>query len=603
VLLTLDRPTEAIEASEGLTLPGEAGIRARLARGRALVAAGRSLDARPDLRALLDTKVGDEARYWLAVGGRDRGDTKAAIATFRRTWVVSTLGPWSERSAEALAALDAPVPDLGSEEGRALVMERVAALKGAQRHQEALQLMQQVRASQGDTAPTHDLAYALFRARDYPTAVATWAELMGAPDTATGPAQALFDYALGTSRTGDYDTAATIYRRVIAQHAGTRRGDEASYKLGYLEYDRAACDKAVPLFEQHLERYPSSRYLESTLWFTGRCHWRQGRRATAVKAWDRLVSAKPRSSLAPAVAYWKARLLELDGEEDAARDALEGVISKYPVSGHAWFAAQRLERTFPATAAVPAPSWPSALADREEVRRADALLAAGFRTWAADELRPLIRTAKDLGRDAALATAHALIRAGAYREGAKLAKPYCVSPWKGGDPVAQQACHPRAEASIVTATARRYGLPPLVPFGIMWSESAMTPHVTSIAGARGLMQLMPREGQRLHDEAFGQGTFDPDNLYLAPYNARLGTTELGTKRQALEGVLTYDSLPAAIASYNAGLEAVQRWLGAYDSPAPFDVFAEDISYTETRRYVRGVLGHYMTYRWVYGDAE
>jgi len=58
-----------------------------------------------------------------------------------------------------------------------------------------------------------------------------------------------------------------------------------------------------------------------------------------------------------------------------------------------------------------------------------------------------------------------------------------------------------------------------------------------------------------------------------------------------------------IASYNAGEDAVRRWLAATPRAPEFDEFAEDIGYTETRQYVRGVLGHVMTYRWVYGDPK
>ena len=56
-----------------------------------------------------------------------------------------------------------------------------------------------------------------------------------------------------------------------------------------------------------------------------------------------------------------------------------------------------------------------------------------------------------------------------------------------------------------------------------------------------------------------------------------------------------------IASYNGGEAAVRRWLEAYDGPPEFDEFAEDVGYTETRRYVKRVLGFVMAYRWVYGD--
>jgi soluble lytic murein transglycosylase len=600
VLVELQRPAEALDALGSLTLPGLAGERVRVLRARALIALHRSLEARDDLRALLDTPIGDEARYWLAFGAEDRADHPPAISTYQTTWARSTRGPWSDLAAAALRRLGQPAPEHGTAAGRALVEQRIASLQSAQRHDEALELLLGNRAA--DPKPPDDaLAWAYFRARKYEEAVRTWTGLLGAGPAAQGAPEPLFHLALALSRTGDYAGSAVVYQRVSELHPDSREGDEASYKLGYLHYDGGACEPAIAAFEQHLVRYPSSAHRDSALWFAGRCHWTLGRLDEAVATWARLVEQAPTSSLAPAVAYWTARRIGLRGDSKAEAEALRLVVQKYPESGHAWFASKRLGMDFPARPAVSPPPWPDALATHPAVRRARPLLDAGFRAWAVDELRPIAPIAKTAGREAALAAAHALITAGDYQAGKRLAAPYCGPAWSGGDPVAQQACYPRPERQIVTRAANRYGLTPLLPYGIMWSESAMDPSVTSIAGARGLMQLMPREGDRLHNEAFGAGTFHPDDLYRAPYNATLGTTELGLKRQSLGEVLSHDSLPAVIAAYNGGEEAVRRWLAGYEGTPEFDTFAEEISFTETRRYVRGVLGHLMSYRWVYGD--
>jgi soluble lytic murein transglycosylase-like protein len=61
------------------------------------------------------------------------------------------------------------------------------------------------------------------------------------------------------------------------------------------------------------------------------------------------------------------------------------------------------------------------------------------------------------------------------------------------------------------------------------------------------------------------------------------------------------SLPLIIAGYNGEADAVTRWIAAWPEPPPADLFAENISYTETRKYVQRVLGFLQTYRYVYGD--
>jgi len=600
VLLELDRPAEAIGRLDGLSLSGAPGLRVRLIRDRALIADHRSLDARADLQALLSTSAADEARWWLGFGAEDRGELDAAQAAWRRVWADNTRGGWSEAAASALERTGAPVPDLATEAGRALVLERINALREAQRHVEATDLLLRWREAAGVTSVDAALGRAYFQARRYPDAVAVWQSIYGPPESASGPPAALFDLALAASRTGDHDRARGWYQRLMAIAPTSEEADHASYKLGFLEFDRGRCDDAIARFSEHLRRYPASADLESARWFSGWCAWKLGRHDEAIGHWDALLRDRPSTSLTSGVAYWKARLLGLRGDADAERVALLSVVQRYPISGHAWLAADRVGMVFPARAAATAPPLPASLTALSSVRRADTLLKAGLRTWAAGEARGAISTAKAQGQSSATALAWMLIGADAFAEGRALVQPWCTSPRADASAQLLQACWPRAEGGIVASAAARYGLDNLLPYAIMQAESAYDPGVTSAAGARGLMQIMPAEGDRLHAEAVGHGLFLADNLYLAPYNALLGTTELGLKAQSLAGTLQPSSLPAVIASYNAGEDAVRRWQATGISEA--DVFAEDIPFTETRRYVRTVLGNLMAWRWVHGQA-
>ena len=58
----------------------------------------------------------------------------------------------------------------------------------------------------------------------------------------------------------------------------------------------------------------------------------------------------------------------------------------------------------------------------------------------------------------------------------------------------------------------------------------------------------------------------------------------------------------AVAAYNAGPEAVARWLRARPD-AELDAWVEQIPAAETRDYVKRVLGSYGAYRLVYGGAS
>ena len=115
------------------------------------------------------------------------------------------------------------------------------------------------------------------------------------------------------------------------------------------------------------------------------------------------------------------------------------------------------------------------------------------------------------------------------------------------------------------------------------------------------MQLMPEVAKGLHTDKYPAAVFNADQLFQAGYNASLGTAELMRLYSSLETQAVDMPLPLAIAGYNGGEEAVLRWMSNYSTPIGAERFSEDVGYTETRRYVRRVLGYLMAYRYVYGD--
>lgn len=598
---------EALTASRadallgGITLPGPDGARITLLRARAMALEDSEGPGRDLLRGLLEGESAAEARFWLGEAAVRDGRTEPGVAALQRTWASHAVGPWDERAAERLAGLGRPVPSLKDEAGRSLAKDRVKTLRDANMHAEALELVRALREVEPGVIGPKEWAWTLFRGRAYPEAVPAFVAICGEEGTLRCSAEDAFHFALATSRVGEHDLAAARYRRLMQDFPDDKRADEASYKLGYLEWDRQRWAEAEAAFTAHLKARPQSRFADEALWFMGWAAWFGGDRDRAVVHWKRLTIERPQSGLLDGAVYWQARAAGLAGDAAAEKAGLESVITRFPVSGYAWWAAERLGRTFPQRPIVPPPAWPAAWGERREIREAEALLAVGYVVPARHVLLPLIPELRSADLPTRLAASHALLRAGAYQEAKKLVEASCVSPWKGGDPAVQQICTPRPEAGLVDAVARRTGLHPLVPYGIMTAESGLDPTVTSIAGARGLMQLMPVEAERLHGELFPKRPYSPDDLYSAPYNATLGTWELGTKLQALDGVLAGDDLSAAIAAYNGGEEAVRRWVAGHGAPPEADLFAETIGFTETRRYVKRVLGYTMAYRWVYGD--
>jgi len=568
----------------------------RMMWDKALIAQGKGLEARDDLRNLLNGDLGPEARYWLAWAAEQRGDTQPAITTYMATWIRHAASPWSDHAAVRLAAMGSPVPDLGSAEGRSQAMQRVAVLMDANHAGEALALIREIEAAGSSPPDAKVMASACFDGRDYECAVAAFVRL-GSP-AAVGP-ENLFQHALATYRVDDYEGAIHLYTALYQRYPSHGKGDTASFKIGYTALDQGLLDVTITELGAHLERFPSSRHADEALWFIGWCHWKQGNTPEAVKAWTRLVAEHPKSSLAPGAAYWKARASGGEGEV-AALKALAG---RWPTKGRAWFALERTDglATVPA---VPSPALPDLseafVAAHPEATVADALLAVGLYDLALEALEPVATAAAGADSATRIAVGRRLIEVGEIRRGRKLAHVSCSK--KTSDPQIREICLPRPHADVVNQVLEGSSLDPYLPYAIMTAESALQPEVTSWAGARGLMQLMPELGEELAALRYPGQPYDASLLYQGAYNASLGSFELRRLHEHFAEQGHTQTLPLAIAGYNGGMDSVDRWLGRVEGDLELDAWAEDIPYSETRRYVRRVLGFLLAYHEAYGEG-
>jgi soluble lytic murein transglycosylase len=133
---------------------------------------------------------------------------------------------------------------------------------------------------------------------------------------------------------------------------------------------------------------------------------------------------------------------------------------------------------------------------------------------------------------------------------------------------------------------------PYLVYSVMRQESMFDAKIQSPAGARGLLQIMPATGDNLaRREKIDK--FDKDLLFNAYLNIRLGIRYLNDL--ATEHKNDYIGI---LGEYNAGPAPANRWISNYGSQ-PWDIRVEEVSYWETRDYVKRVLGNYWTYKELY----
>lgn len=163
-----------------------------------------------------------------------------------------------------------------------------------------------------------------------------------------------------------------------------------------------------------------------------------------------------------------------------------------------------------------------------------------------------------------------------------------VEQWQD-HPGFEQALFPLAYFTPIRKWSNQRNLNPFLVLSLMRQESRFQPKIRSVAGAVGLMQVLPETADWVSGKA-GLKTYEIDGI---DDNINLGTWYLDYTHRNYN-----DNSMLAIASYNAGPGNVDRWV-KQNSVTDVDVFVEDIPFPETKNYVKSVSENYWNYLRLY----
>ena len=152
-----------------------------------------------------------------------------------------------------------------------------------------------------------------------------------------------------------------------------------------------------------------------------------------------------------------------------------------------------------------------------------------------------------------------------------------------------QALYPFPFEQTILKWANHRQLNPLLVTSLIRQESRFEPAIESSAGALGLMQVIPPTAKTAAKN-IGLSTYTMTN---PEDNVNIGTYYLDFthKKYGNNSML-------AVASYNAGPNAVAKWVNRYGL-ADADEFVEKIPYRETKGYVESVFENYWNYMLIY----
>lgn len=159
-----------------------------------------------------------------------------------------------------------------------------------------------------------------------------------------------------------------------------------------------------------------------------------------------------------------------------------------------------------------------------------------------------------------------------------------------------ESAYPRAFEKSVAESSGKFDVSKELIWAIMRAESAFKRDAVSPVGALGLMQVMPKTGEKL-TELMGESGFKPRSLLEPPVAIRLGTRYLQRLSKTLD-----NNRALMAASYNAGPHRVKTWLNRF-GVLELDEFIEHIPFLETRNYVKKVVTNFQVYATLYSNQN
>jgi soluble lytic murein transglycosylase len=426
-----------------------------------------------------------------------------------------------------------------------------------------------------------------------------------------------------------------IFEVVAREFPESSEAPKALYQIGQIYWNRHDNAQALEYFKLILEKYPTSETVDrarfaaadiheyfgrkeeaallfgdlakesnksplrdDAAWRLAWLYYRNGDLSSAAATFKTLAKQSSNNPLGTAALYWQARVIEKAGDADAARPIYQQVFNG---AGESYYQAlalralRRLGETVEEPKTVRVPSTPAAdpqiPADLSfHVSRARALSSLSLRPLAMAELDTVNRDIKPGARLRAFLMRE-YFQAGAYGRSLQLANQL---PSSRSDRDLYR--YPLAFWDTIQQKAQERALDPYLVLGLIRQESLFDIRARSPAAALGLMQLIPQTAARVAKQ-LGLPAPSQEKLFDPELNLTLGTQYLKDLLQRYS-----NNWQKAIAAYNAGESAVDRWQKEIPTD-DIEEFVERIPYVETRGYVKLVLRNHLIYKRLYDTQK
>lgn len=561
----------------------------------------RAIEALQALRnQSLKREVADEALYLLGEIHEQEGELRKSYASYQELRRASPLSAWAAKARKEVKRLREEQPQLFSLAKVETLADEAELLLKEQDYPEAERAYRKLLdlVSDRNLRPRFLMGMAnVYRgARKPAEGIPVLAEIVREyPESPEAPTAL---YRLGRTYWNRNDNLMALdhFRQLKKSYPKSGFVDFVEFASARIYESLARPADALGIYRDFSKRFPESSLREEAQWRLAWIHYLQADYRRAVAAFKSLAVEKG-DRYKTAALYWQGRAAEKMGRVEEAREIFLDVVNGQQDSYYAGPASKRLgkmgvsfEEKVTKSRALPVePSLPPSPNFSFHLSRAEELAQISLNRLAVAELDAIKPDNGDLTLKLILMREYA--RNQAYDRSVALAN--------GIHNLSEELDryrYPLSYWDTVQKNAAERDLDPYLVVALIRQESLFNPKAVSTASAHGLMQLLPSTAARIARQ-MGDEPPGPEKLFDPDLNLTLGT------RYLKELFQRYANNPVrAIAAYNAGENAVDRWekeISAEDD----EELVERIPYGETRLYVKLVLRNYRIYRKIYDTQK
>jgi soluble lytic murein transglycosylase len=363
---------------------------------------------------------------------------------------------------------------------------------------------------------------------------------------------------------------------------------------------------------QLIKEYPQTEAAATLRWQAARQAASKNDFATAAELAAKIVTQSPKTKFAPRAAFWWGKWATKQNQPDVAKKAFETAIANYSRSYYSWRSAQMLgwnvgtpDTVMSTQPPVAISQPPQPLSVGSPVLQELYQLQQGKEAWYLWQTERPRSANQTNDRGAPVSQVpnlfiEALLQGKSGDQRGSIQQLFAMEDLtESHDQTAlealenslqyRQALYPLPYWETIAKWGNTRQVNPLLIISIIRQESKFDPTIRSIAGAVGLMQIIPPTAAVVARNI----NVTNYNMEVPEDNVSFGSWYIKYTHQNVR-----NNSILAIAGYNSGPGNVAKWKQQFGT-TDLDDFVEKIPFPETESYVKNVLGNYWNYLQIY----